>query len=155
MWEGVSPFSSSSFTGFLSYPQFSEPNVELQAQKKHGLQTPCQPHKARCAKEASLVAHLVKNPSAIEETPVRFLGREDALEKGQATDSSIHGLPWWLRQERICLQRGRPGFDPWVGRSPGGGHGNPLQYSCLGESHGQRSLVGYSSWDRKELDTTE
>ena len=23
-------------------------------------------------------------------------------------------------------------FDPWVGRSPGGGHGNPLQYSCLG-----------------------
>ena len=27
--------------------------------------------------------------------------------------------------------RGTDGFDPWVGRSPGGGHGNPLQYSCL------------------------
>ena len=29
-------------------------------------------------------------------------------------------------------------------RSPGGGHGNPLQYSCLENPHGQRSLVGYS-----------
>ena len=26
----------------------------------------------------------------------------------------------------------RHGFDPWAGRSPGEGHGNPLQYSCLG-----------------------
>ena len=31
-----------------------------------------------------------------------------------------------------------------LGRSPGGGHGNPLQYSCLENPHGQRSLVGYS-----------
>ena len=44
---------------------------------------------------------------------------------------------------------------PGLGRSPGGGNGNPLQYSCLEKSHGQRSLVGYSPWDRKELDTTE
>ena len=32
-----------------------------------------------------------------------------------------------------------------LGRSPGGGHGNPLQYSCLENPHGQRSLEGYSS----------
>ena len=32
---------------------------------------------------------------------------------------------------RVCLQSGRPGFDPWLGRSPGGGNGNPPQYSCL------------------------
>ena len=38
--------------------------------------------------------------------------------------------------------------------SPGEGHGSPLQYFCA-ESHGQRSLVGYSPWGRKELDTTE
>ena len=44
---------------------------------------------------------------------------------------------------------------PGLGRSPGGGHGNPLQYSCLENPHGQRSLVGYSPWDRKELDMTE
>ena len=35
------------------------------------------------------------------------------------------------------------------------GHGYPLQYSCLGNPHGQRSLVGYSSWGHKESDTTE
>ena len=37
----------------------------------------------------------------------------------------------WFRQERVCLQCGRPGFDPWVGRFPGEGNGNPLQSSCL------------------------
>ena len=35
---------------------------------------------------------------------------------------------------------------PGLGRSPGGGQGNPLQYSCLENPHGQRSLVGYSPW---------
>ena len=39
---------------------------------------------------------------------------------------------------------GRPGFDSWVGKIPGEGHGNPLQYSCLENPHGQRSLGGYS-----------
>ena len=64
---------------------------------------------------ASQAAQLVKNPSAVQETPVRFLGQEDPLEKGMATHSSI--LP--------------------------------------GESHGQRSLVGYSPQGRKESDMTE
>jgi len=44
---------------------------------------------------------------------------------------------------------------PGLGRSPGGGHGNPLQYSCLENPHGQRSLVDYSPWGHKESDTTE
>ena len=47
------------------------------------------------------------------------------------------------------------GLIPGSRRSPGEGNGNPLQYSCLEDSHGQRSLVGYSLWGRKELDTTE
>ena len=42
-----------------------------------------------------------------------------------------------------------------LGRSPGEGHGNPLQYSCLENPHGQRSLEGYSPWCPKEPDTTE
>ena len=33
---------------------------------------------------------------------------------------------------------------PGSGRSPGGGHSNPLEYSCLDNLRGQRSLVGYS-----------
>ena len=45
---------------------------------------------------ASLVAQLVKNLPAMQEAPVRFLGWEDPLEKGQAPHSSILGLPWWL-----------------------------------------------------------
>ena len=44
---------------------------------------------------------------------------------------------------------------PGLGRSPGEGHGNPLQYSCLENPHGQKSLEGYSPWCHKELDTTE
>ena len=39
--------------------------------------------------------------------------------------------------------------------SPGEELGNPLQYSCLENPHGQRSLVGYSPWGRKESDRTE
>ena len=42
-----------------------------------------------------------------------------------------------------------------LGRSPGGGHGNSLQYSCLENPHGQRSLEGYSPWGHTELDMTE
>ena len=40
-----------------------------------------------------------------------------------------------------------------LGRSPGEGHGNPLQYSCLEKPHAQRSLASYSPWICKELDT--
>ena len=42
---------------------------------------------------ASLIAQLVKNPPAVQETPIRFLGWENPLEKEQATHSSILGLP--------------------------------------------------------------
>ena len=45
---------------------------------------------------ASLIAWFVKNPPAMQETPVQFLGQEDPLEKGWATHSSILGLPLWL-----------------------------------------------------------
>ena len=41
------------------------------------------------------------------------------------------------------------------GRSPGGGHGNPLQYSCLENPQRQRSLVGYSPWGCKESAMTK
>ena len=44
---------------------------------------------------------------------------------------------------------------PWVGRSPGGGHANPLQYSCLENPPGQSHLMGYSPWGHKVSDMTE
>ena len=50
---------------------------------------------------------------------------------------------------------GDPGSIPELGRSPGGGHGNPLQYSCLENLHGQRSLAGCTPRGHKESDMTE
>ena len=47
------------------------------------------------------------------------------------------------------------GSIPGLEQSPGGGHDNPLQYSCLENSHGQKSLAGYTPWGLKELDMTE
>ena len=76
-------------------------------------------------------------------------------------DSWVGKIPW--RRERLpplvflgfsCGSDGKEsacnvgdlGSIPGLGRSPGGGHGNPLQYSCLENPHGQRGLVGYSPW---------
>ena len=50
---------------------------------------------------------------------------------------------------------GDPGSIPGLGRSPGEGNGNPLPAFLPGKSHGERSLVGYSPWGRKESDMTE
>ena len=57
--------------------------------------------------------------------------------------------------KELTCNVGDLGLIPALGRSPGGGHGNPLQYSCLENPHGQKSLMGYSPWSRKESDTTE
>ena len=45
-----------------------------------------------------LVAQIVKRLPIMRETRVQSLGREDLLEKGMATHSSMLGLPWWLRR---------------------------------------------------------
>ena len=66
-------------------------------------------------------------------------------------------LPRWLTgKEPTCQGRRQRdmGSIPGSGRSPGGGHGNSLQYSCLENPHGQRSLVCYSPWVT-ESDTTK
>ena len=47
------------------------------------------------------------------------------------------------------------GLIPGLRRSPREEKGNPFQYSCLGNPHGQRSLVGCSPWSRRESDMTE
>ena len=59
-------------------------------------------------------------------------------------------------KESTC-NAGDLGSIPGLGRSPEGGHSNPLQYSCLENPHGQRSLLGYSPWGRwtKRLSTAQ
>ena len=68
------------------------------------------------------------------------------------------GLPRGLSGKESAYNAGAAGdvgLIPGLGRSLGERHGNPLQYSCLENSHGQRSLAGYSPWGRKESDPTE
>ena len=50
---------------------------------------------------------------------------------------------------------GNLGCIPGLRRFPGERHGNPLQYSCLENPHGQRILGGHSPWNRKELNMIE
>ena len=65
------------------------------------------------------------------------------------------GFARGLDGKESAWNAGNPGSIPGSGRSPGGGHGNPLQYSGLENPHGQRSMAGYSPWGHKESDTTE
>ena len=65
------------------------------------------------------------------------------------------GFPGSSAGKESACNAGDLGLIPGLGRSPGGGHGNPLQYSCPENPHGQRSLTGYSPWGHKESDTTE
>ena len=62
--------------------------------------------------------------------------------------------PQSLGKQSAC-NAGDPASIPGLGRFPGEGNGNPLQYSCLENPHGQRNLAGYSAWAHKELDTIE
>ena len=65
------------------------------------------------------------------------------------------GFPGGSDGKESTCNVGDLGSIPRLGRSPGGGHGNPLQYSCLENPHGQRNLAGYSPWGLKESDTIE
>ena len=51
------------------------------------------------------------------------------------------GLPGGSDGKESACNVGDLGSIPGLGRSPGGGHGNPLQYFCLENPHGQRSLA--------------
>ena len=68
----------------------------------------------------------------------------------------LEGILWFPggSDSKECLQCGWPEFDPWVGKISWR-KWQPTSVFLPGKSHGQRSLMGYSPWGRKELDTTE
>ena len=59
-----------------------------------------------------------------------------------------------VAKESACQCR-KHEFDPWIGKIPWKRKWQPIPVFLPGKSHGQRSLVGYSPWGRKESDTTE
>ena len=70
----------------------------------------------------------------------------------------IQGFPYSSVGKESACSAGKPGvLIPGLGRSPGEGNGNPLQYPCLENlmDLGWRSLVGCSPLDHKEFGTTE
>ena len=74
---------------------------------------------------------MVKNPSAMQKTPVGFLGQEDLLEKDRLPTSVFLGFPGGSADKESDCNVGDLGSIPGLGRSPEEGNGNPLQYSCL------------------------
>ena len=104
---------------------------------------------------ASPVAQLVKTPPAMQETPVRFLDQKICWRRNRLPTPVFLGFPHGSDGKESTCYVEDLGSIPGLGRSPGEGHGNPLQDSCLENPHGQRSLASYSPWDRKESDMTE
>ena len=134
---------------------------------------------------ASLVAQTVKHPTAMQETRVRSLVREDPLEKEMAIHSSTLAwkIPWTKEPDRLqYMGSQRVGHD-WASSLslsifPGGSDGKVSAYTggdrgsitemerSPGEGNGNplqysclenglRVLEDYSSWDHKELDMAE
>ena len=116
------------------------------------------------------MAQRIKHLPAMQKTWVRSLGQEDPLEKEMAPHSSTLAwkIPWTEKPGRLqsmgsqrvghdtvgflggtsgkepsCRWR-RHGFNPWVGKIPWRRAWQPTPAFLSGESHGQRSLVGYS-----------
>ena len=77
------------------------------------------------------------------------------MEESSGASHVSLGLPGGSDSKESACNAGNLGLIPGLGRSSGEEHGNPLQYSCLENPHGQRILIGYSPWGHKESDMIE
>ena len=105
----------------------------------------------------SELAQLVKNLPAMQETLFDSWARKTPWRRDRLPTSVVMGFSGGLDDKESTCNVGvdRPRSIPGLERSPGGGHGNPLQYSFLENPYGQKSLQGYSPWGCKESDRTE
>ena len=87
-----------------------------------------------------MIAQLMKNPPAMQETPVPFLGREDPLERDRLSSPIFLSFPRGSVGKESTCSSGDLGLISGLGRSPGGGHGNSVQCSLLENPHGQTNL---------------
>ena len=96
---------------------------------------------------ASLVAQMIKNPPAMQETPVRFLSQKDCWRRDGLPTPVFLGFPGGSAGKESACKAEDLGPIPGLGRSPGEESGYPLQYSGLYGLH--------SPWGHKESDTAE
>ena len=89
---------------------------------------------------------------AVTASDLRVSPNEIVLDHGVNGASQV---PLGVKNLPANIGDTRHGFDPWVGKIPWRRAWQPAPVFLPGESHGQRSLAGYSSWGLKETDTTE
>ena len=107
---------------------------------------------------------LGRSPEEGNRYPLQYSGLEKSrIAKSWTQLSDFHYIlntkmfeasQWLSGKESACNARDGDSI-PGSGRTPGGGNGNPFQYSSLENSHGQRSLRGNCPWGHKESDMTE
>ena len=83
------------------------------------------------------------------------VGHDLATKQEQCACNKNYHHGWASLVAQTVKNMGDLGSIPGLGRSPGEGQGNPLQYSCLENPHGQRSLADYSPWGFKGSDMTK
>ena len=93
---------------------------------------------------ASLVAQLVKNPPAKQETRFNSWVCKFPWRKDRLPTPVFLGFPGGSDGKESTCNAGDLGLIPGLGRSPGGRHGSPLQYPFLENPYGQRSPAGYT-----------
>ena len=91
----------------------------------------------------------------MQEAPVQFLAGKIPQRSDRLPTPVFTAFPGGSDDKESACSVGDLGSIPELGISSGGGYGSLLQYSCLENPHGQKSLVGYSTWGHKESDTTE
>ena len=99
---------------------------------------------------ASLIAQLVKNLPAVQETQVQFLGQENLLKKDRLPTPVFLGFPSGSAGKESTCNAGNLGSIPGLGKSSGEGNSCPLQCSAL-----ENFMDCISSWGLKVSDTTE
>ena len=115
-----------------------------------GVKCPTLCHPVDCSPPGSSV-HGILQARILEWTATSF-SRGSSQPRDRTRVSCIAGrcFIFWATREA-----GDMGSIPGSGRSTGKGNGYPIQYSCLENPVGQRSLMRYSPWGPKELDMTE
>ena len=112
---------------------------------------------AHCIGDAIQPSHPLSpsSPSAFNPSSIRVFSNEFlSIYMCVCVCMRLPGFPGGSDCKESTCNVGGLGSIPRLGRSPGDMNGNPLQYSCLENPHGQRSLEGHSSWALKESEMT-